>query len=46
MELPRGATPVDFAYAVHSDIGNSCIAAKVDRRFAPLSTTSIKRSNG
>lgn len=38
MELPRRATPIDFAYAVHSDIGNSCIAAKVDRRFAPLST--------
>ena len=38
MELPRGATPVDFAYAVHSDIGNSCVAARVDRRLAPLST--------
>lgn len=37
MELPRGATPVDFAYAVHSDIGNACVAAKVDRRIAPLS---------
>lgn len=37
MELPRGATPVDFAYAVHSDIGNSCVAAKIDRRLAPLS---------
>ena len=34
--LPRGATPVDFAYAVHTDIGNQCIAAKVDGRFAPL----------
>lgn len=38
IELPRGATSVDFAYAVHSDIGNSCVAAKVDRKFAPLST--------
>ncbi len=37
MELPRGATPVDFAYMVHSDIGNSCVAARVDRRLAPLS---------
>ena len=34
--LPRGATPVDFAYAVHTDIGNQCVAAKVDGRYAPL----------
>lgn len=38
MELPSGATAVDFAYAIHSDIGNSCIAVKIDRRLAPLST--------
>jgi guanosine-3',5'-bis(diphosphate) 3'-pyrophosphohydrolase len=38
MELPSGATPIDFAYAVHSDIGNSCVAARLDRRLAPLST--------
>ncbi len=38
MELPRGSTSVDFAYAVHSDIGNSCVAARIDRRLAPLST--------
>lgn len=37
LTLPQGATPVDFAYAVHSDIGNSCVAAKVDSRLAPLS---------
>lgn len=37
MELSRGATPVDFAYAVHTDIGNSCIAARINRRLAPLS---------
>jgi len=37
MELPRGSTPVDFAYAVHSDVGNSCVAARVNRRLAPLS---------
>jgi len=36
--LPRGATPVDFAYAVHTDIGNQCVAAKVDGRYAPLRT--------
>lgn len=41
MELPRGATAVDFAYAVHTDIGNSCVAAKVDRRLAPLHTELI-----
>jgi len=38
MELPRGATPVDLAYAIHSDIGDHCVAARVDRRLAPLST--------
>ena len=36
--LPRGSSAVDFAYAVHSDLGNTCIAAKVDRRISPLST--------
>ena len=38
MKLPRGATAVDFAYAVHTDIGNSCVAAKIDRQLAPLRT--------
>lgn len=37
-EMQRGATPVDFAYRIHSDIGNSCIAAKIDRQLASLST--------
>ncbi|MFT5889447.1 MAG: guanosine-3',5'-bis(diphosphate) 3'-pyrophosphohydrolase [Zhongshania sp.] len=37
MELPAGATAVDFAYAVHSDIGNSCVACRMNRRLAPLS---------
>ena len=37
MELPRGACPVDFAYAVHTDIGNHCIACRIDRSLAPLS---------
>lgn len=40
-ELPRGATPVDFAYAVHSDIGNNCVAVKIDRQYALLSTPLI-----
>ncbi|MEJ2345646.1 MAG: bifunctional GTP diphosphokinase/guanosine-3',5'-bis pyrophosphate 3'-pyrophosphohydrolase [Gammaproteobacteria bacterium] len=38
LELPRGATAVDFAYAVHTDVGNTCVAARVDRRLAPLRT--------
>lgn len=38
MELPVGSTAMDFAYAVHTDIGNSCVAAKIDRQLAPLST--------
>jgi len=36
--LPSGATCVDFAYSVHTDVGNSCIAAKIDRRLVPLSS--------
>jgi RelA/SpoT family (p)ppGpp synthetase len=38
LRLPRGATAVDFAYAVHTDVGNRCVAAKVDRRLVPLRT--------
>jgi GTP pyrophosphokinase len=38
MRLPRGATAVDFAYAVHTDIGHRCVAAKIDRRLVPLKT--------
>ncbi|MEO6187060.1 MAG: bifunctional (p)ppGpp synthetase/guanosine-3',5'-bis(diphosphate) 3'-pyrophosphohydrolase, partial [Steroidobacteraceae bacterium] len=38
LRLPRGATVVDFAYAVHTDVGNRCVAAKVDRRLSPLRT--------
>jgi guanosine-3',5'-bis(diphosphate) 3'-pyrophosphohydrolase len=41
LELPAGSTAVDFAYAIHSDIGNTCVAAKLDRRLAPLSTPLI-----
>lgn len=39
LELPRGSTAVDFAYAVHTDIGNTCVAVRVDHRFLPLSST-------
>ncbi|MFW0094379.1 MAG: bifunctional (p)ppGpp synthetase/guanosine-3',5'-bis(diphosphate) 3'-pyrophosphohydrolase [Coxiella endosymbiont of Haemaphysalis qinghaiensis] len=37
MELPASATAIDFAYAVHTDIGNNCVAVKIDRHMAPLS---------
>jgi len=37
LELPTGACPVDFAYAVHTDIGNGCVACRIDRNLAPLS---------
>lgn len=36
--LPKGASVVDFAYAIHSDVGNQCVAARVDRHLVPLRT--------
>ncbi|MEW5942238.1 MAG: bifunctional (p)ppGpp synthetase/guanosine-3',5'-bis(diphosphate) 3'-pyrophosphohydrolase [Pseudomonadota bacterium] len=38
MALPRGATAVDFAYAVHTDVGNRCVAVKINHEVAPLRT--------
>ncbi len=39
MTLPRGATAVDFAYAIHTDLGNNCVACRINRRLAPLRTS-------
>ncbi|VFM97779.1 MAG: GTP pyrophosphokinase [Candidatus Kentron sp. G] len=36
MELPRGATSVDFAYTVHTGVGDTCVAVKINQRYAPL----------
>src|SRR5690349_20611836 len=36
--LPRGATPIDFAYAVHTDIGNSCVGCRINGRLMPLTS--------
>ena len=38
MELPNGSTAVDFAYAIHTDIGNTCVGARVNRKLVPLGT--------
>ena len=38
IKLPKGATIIDFAYAVHTDIGNSCVSARVDKQLMPLQT--------
>ena len=43
IKIPRGATIIDFAYAVHTDIGNACISARIDKQLAPLQS---KLENG
>jgi guanosine-3',5'-bis(diphosphate) 3'-pyrophosphohydrolase len=39
MAMPRGATAIDFAYAVHTDVGNRCVAVKINHELVPLRTT-------
>jgi guanosine-3',5'-bis(diphosphate) 3'-pyrophosphohydrolase len=43
INLPDGSTPIDFAYRVHTDVGNKCVGAKVDNRIVPLN---YKLKNG
>ena len=39
INLPKGSTPIDFAYRVHTAVGNNCVGARIDGRIVPLTTT-------
>lgn len=43
LSLPTGSTPIDFAYTIHTDVGNACVAVRIDQRYAPLN---IKLASG
>ena len=45
LELPHSATAVDLAYAFHTDVGNTCVAVKVDRNYVPLRTQLLTGAN-
>ncbi|HHB91946.1 MAG TPA: bifunctional (p)ppGpp synthetase/guanosine-3',5'-bis(diphosphate) 3'-pyrophosphohydrolase [Thioploca sp.] len=38
IQIPKNATAIDFAYAIHTDVGNKCVSAKIDGQYVPLST--------
>ena len=44
MALRAGSTPLDFAYAVHTEVGNHCVGAKINGAVAPLTHAELRRA--